>query len=102
MNLTTTSTPRPKRDRPAADYFDGSTYRYSISTAERFRRSSLKDVSTSGYDPVLPHSRLGADKRRGGVGVQARPKVDPRSGLGLDAGSDRRSIVAPGTIAVRL
>jgi len=34
--------------------------------------------------------------------VQARPKVDPRSGLGLDAGSDRRSIVAPGTIAVRL
>ena len=33
---------------------------------------------------------------------EARPKVDPRSGLGLDAGSDRRSIVAPGTIAVRL
>jgi hypothetical protein len=44
----------------------------------------------------FPRSRLGADKRRRGVGVKARPKVDPRSGLGLDADSERRRIVTPG------
>jgi hypothetical protein len=42
-------------------------------------------------------SRLGGGKRQRGVSLQARPEVDPRSGLGLDADPERRMIVAPGT-----
>ena len=79
----------------------------------RLRRSSLKERAVSSLKERGPCQPPGCDRFcpipgsvQTNAGKGSGSRLDRRStrgsGLGLDAGSDRRRIVAPGTMAVQL